>query len=202
MIILKSNFLFNAIAPIYSLFFKKQRGWFLDAVKIAEGIVNLKKFETALDVGCGTGAFCSVLDDLGLSTTGIDTASTMIEIAKRKNRGRDINFIHIDADSPLPFDDNSFDIVTSSFVLHGLQKPERYFLYREMNRVSKNYVIIHDYNDERALLTSIIEYLEGGDYFNFIKFAKSEMEEVFSEVEIINVGVRTSWYICKPTYLE
>jgi hypothetical protein len=74
-----------------------------------------------------------------------------------------------------------------------------------MSRVAKHYVIIHDYNANRSVLTSLIEYLEGGDYFYFIKHARRELQECkaeldrcFSQVEVIQVGKRANWYICTP----
>ncbi len=58
--------------------------------------------------------------------------------------------------------------------------------------------IIQDYNKNRSIMTSIIEWMEGGDYFNFIQHAQNEMEEVFQTVEIVDVGIRAAWYICTP----
>lgn len=78
-------------------------------------------------------------------------------------------------------------------------------MYTEMSRISKKWVIIHDYNDQKTLITSLIEWLEGGDYFHFIRHAEPEMKDCmtelkpcFSKVRVINVGVRANWYICKP----
>jgi hypothetical protein len=74
-----------------------------------------------------------------------------------------------------------------------------------MARVTRNKVIIYDYNQTRALRTTIIEWLERGDYFRFIKDTTTEMEncvsgmkECFSEVQVIDVDTRASWYICTP----
>lgn len=192
---MKNNLLFNAIAPIYSIFYNLQRKWFKEAMLNAEDSINLLNFKNVLDVGCGTGALCSVLHEKGLRVTGVDPAVVMINIAKKKNPN--IDFKLIVAGESLPFSEGSFDVAMSSYVLHGMKSNERLFLYNEMKRVAKDYVIIHDYNEERAILTNIIEYLEGGDYFNFIKSAQKEMEAIFSEVKMVNVGVRSTWYICK-----
>jgi len=53
------------------------------------------------------------------------------------------------------------------------------------------------YYGKRGLLTTIIEWLERGDYFNFIKVAKDELDSVFLDVEVIDVDTRAAWYICK-----
>jgi len=44
---------------------------------------------------------------------------------------------------------------------------------------------------------SLIEYLEGGDYFNFVKKVPEEMEKYYNNVKIIKNGPWNSWYICK-----
>jgi hypothetical protein len=78
-------------------------------------------------------------------------------------------------------------------------------LYSEMRRVTKSKVIIYDYNQNRSLMTSFVEWLERGDYFRFIKNPKSEMEDCisdmkkcFSEVRVLDVDTRASCYICTP----
>ncbi|WP_132102071.1 hypothetical protein [Dehalobacter sp. MCB1] len=67
-----------------------------------------------------------------------------------------------------------------------------------MSRITRHFVIINDYNEKRSLLVNIAEWLEGGDYFNFIKKAQDEMKEVFDEVRIVNVGSRAACNICRP----
>lgn len=197
-----STGLFNFIAPLYGLFFTYQKQ------RYAKNLIAMQHYlkgETILDVGCGTGALCSALADRGLAVTGIDPASKMLSIAKKKNQDMPITFIQADATKPLPFADKQFDLAIASYVAHGMHKEMRDNLYRHMSRVTKHYVIIHDYNANRSPLTSLIEYLEGGDYFHFIKHAQNEMQQCisdlqhcFSKVEVVQVGKRANWYICTP----
>ena len=58
-------------------------------------------------------------------------------------------------------------------------------------------IIIHYYNEKRALHTNIVEFFEGGDYFNFIKSVKDELNTVFPSIETFNVDTRAAWYVCK-----
>ena len=119
--------------------------------------------------------------------------------------GQTITFIQADTTNRLPFADKQFDISIASYVAHGMEQKKRFALYHEMSRVTGSRVIIHDYNANRNPFTSLIEYLERGDYFHFIKHAQTEMQECtnelrrcFSQVEVLQVGKRANWYICTP----
>jgi len=197
------NNLFNIIAPVYGMFYKKQKRHFATIIEDVENELDLKSYKRILDVGCGTGALCSVLNELGLKVTGIDPAEKMLRIAKKKPENKGINFICSNVLKKLPFENNCFDVSIASYVAHGMQKEERKRMYAEMSRVTKSKVIIYDYNQNRSLLTSVIEWLERGDYFRFITDAESEMKncisemkECFTGVRVVDVDVRAAWYIC------
>lgn len=197
--------LFNFIAPVYGLFYKMQKKHYKTILDRVSKEFDLTHYKSILDVGCGTGALCSVLHERSYTVTGIDPAKRMLKIAMDQPENNEIEFLQANVLEQLPFEDKTFDLSIASYVAHGLQKSERKQMYEEMSRVSKSKVILHDYNQKRGLLTTIIEKLEGGDYFNFIKDAKEEMEECmtemgecFSDVHIIEVDKRAAWYICTP----
>jgi|LGVE01.1.fsa_nt_gb ubiquinone/menaquinone biosynthesis C-methylase UbiE len=201
----KDSGLFNSIAPIYGLFYKIQKKNFRKTIEQIQQEFDILEFKSIIDIGCGTGAFCSVLNEKGMSVTGIDAAEKMLKIARSKPENKDINFFQADILEKLPFEDNHFEIAITSYVAHGLKQAQRKQMYAEMGRVAKKRVIIHDYNNQRSFGTSLIEWLEGGDYFHFIRHAEPEMKDCmtklkpcFSEVRVVNVGVRANWYICKP----
>jgi len=129
----------------------------------------------------------------------------MLAIASRQPENQEIRFLQANALERLPFADKSFDLSIASYVAHGMQKSERMKLYAEMNRVTSGSVIIYDYNQNRSLMTSFVEWLEHGDYFRFIKNPKGDMEDCvsemgkcFSEVHVIDVDKRAAWYVCTP----
>ncbi|MBL4768309.1 MAG: class I SAM-dependent methyltransferase [Rhodobacteraceae bacterium] len=62
-----------------------------------------------LDVGCGSGMAASLAADLGANVSGIDASEELLAIANE--RVPKANFQHGDMES-LPFEDNSFDVVT------------------------------------------------------------------------------------------
>lgn len=190
--------LFNIIAPIYAKFYDFQVKYYDETLLKVKDEIDITKYKTVLDIGCGTGALCYVLYKNGLKVTGVDLAEKMVEKSRENLKGTNIKILKVDPSQDLPFEDNSFDIVISSYVAHGLKPEARIELYKEAGRVAKEKVIFHDYNENRALLTTIIEWAERGDYFNFIKMAETEMKENFKTVKVLDVYKRASWYILDP----
>jgi hypothetical protein len=66
-----------------------------------------------------------------------------------------------------------------------------------MRRLAGKLVIIHDYTDKRSLITSILEWGEGGDYFNFIKVVRDEIHDFFGNLQVVTVESRGALYICQ-----
>ena len=185
--------LFDGIASIYGLFFGYQVRMYrriLAANPVCFGGVNCR----VLDIGCGTGALAAALSENGLDVTGLDGSIRMIDVARRLNRHTKARFIVGNALEPI---EGRYDVVVASYVLHGLPQRERFVLYETMKRLATHRVIIMDYNQRRGVLTSLIERLEGGDYFNFIRTAESEMRQIFPSVQILQTGKRAAWYICE-----
>jgi SAM-dependent methyltransferase len=96
-----------------------------------------------LDVGCGTGRFLEALAG-EYERVGVDVSVGMLDRARRKG----LDVVQAGADK-LPFDDESFDLVTTFAVLHHLIDPDvvRAAL-REMARVVRpgGSVIVWDHN--------------------------------------------------------
>lgn len=187
---------FGSIAPYYGLFFDFQIKYYYKILDRVAADFDVTRYKTVLDIGCGTGALCQVLYSKGLQVTGIDAEENMIRVARRKLEDKNITLLTADINQGLTFADKSFDLVISSYVAHGLKLGEREKLYTEMKRLACHYAILHDYNQNRALLTDLIEKIEGGDYPNFIREVEKELRESFSEVHIIEVDKRAAWYIC------
>ncbi len=84
----------------------------------------LKPGERVLDVGCGTGVLtrlaAGVVGEKG-HVIGIDPATKMISIAKENaSREKSRAEFKLSTIENLPFEDNSFDCVLSSFMIHHL----------------------------------------------------------------------------------
>lgn len=95
------------------------------------GPVQNKKI---LDIGCGTGRWCSLLSNLGGEVTGIELSEERVK--DNQQRIPTATFLKMSA-TDLKFDDASFDLVTSVVVIqhihHDLQKK----VANEISRVLK-----------------------------------------------------------------
>ena len=72
-----------------------------------------------LDAGCGSGPTSVALTERGADVSGFDLSAAMIEIARRRLLGTDLQ-VH-DLAEPLPWQDATFNTVVASLVLHYLQ---------------------------------------------------------------------------------
>src|SRR6266511_2124108 len=79
--------------------------------------------ENVIDVGCGTGTLAIAITPKVTpgEVHGIDASPEMIEVARKKSAraGPDVDF-QVALIEAIPFPDQSFDLVTSSLMLHHL----------------------------------------------------------------------------------
>lgn len=104
----------------------------LDLAAVAAG-------DCVLDIGCGTGTQAIAAwrrSQPGGSVVGIDISEKMLAAARRKARraGLHIAFHHADM-AQLPFEDDRFDVVTITTVMHMVQQCRRRLCLGEASRV-------------------------------------------------------------------
>ena len=192
-----STRLFDRIAPIYGRSFQLQYRLYLEIYRRKTVKDILAGCHCILDVGCGTGAMASALRDRGYEVAGVDASLGMLRQAKKRVRPATTTCVLSDVSSGLPFLSKGFDACLASYVAHGLKPLQRPLLYAEMRRLASKLVIVHDYTDKRNLITSVMEWGERGDYFNFIKVVQDELCEFFGNLEVITVEPRAALYICR-----
>jgi SAM-dependent methyltransferase len=94
--------------------------------------IRAKKFATALDIGCGEGRFCRMMQQSGIQTTGIDPTEALIQQARRLDPHGDYRIGIAEA---LNLPDHSFDLVVSYLTLIDI--PDIATAIPEMVRVLK-----------------------------------------------------------------
>ena len=84
----------------------------------------------ALDLACGAGRNAIWLASRGWDVVAIDGASEAISILREHDESIDARVMNLETTAPLPFDDDSFDLVA---ILYYLHRP----LFAEAKRVVK-----------------------------------------------------------------
>jgi len=185
--------LFDLIARPYAWFYQHQVRQAKRTVPILLDALP-QSCTSVLDIGCGNGALCQVLQADIQTVEGCDRSAAMLKQAKRLTSST-IKYTLADTQTGLPYADGSFDLVCASLVAHGMPAQQRKQLYSEMRRISRKYVVLLEYNQTRHWLVNIMEYLEHGDYFNFIKVVDNELEAYFGNLTKLPAGMLAAWYI-------
>lgn len=115
-------------------------GIYRDYEKFLESIFTLsiennnenKRF---LEIGVGTGNLSKYYLNNKLDITGIDQSREMIKIAKKKFPQLKLRLGEF---LKLPYDNNEFDIIVSSYAFHHLNEDEKLQSLIEMNRILKS----------------------------------------------------------------
>ena len=140
------------------------------------------KGKTVLDAGAGTGRVTARLDAAGANVTALDVSPEMLAILSKKLPR--IKTIEADMEEPLPFEDDSFDMIFSSMAIVHIKKTEPF--------LDECYRILKD--DGKLILTNIhyrsplFLYDEKGKYTiqcynHFPRHLRKEAEELAFGVE-------------------
>ena len=127
--------LFNDQATQYALWYQTPEGQYADTLekKLFLKLVRPKSGQSVLDIGCGTGHNLAFFKELELKAAGIDASKPMLAIASKKlGPDAELYWGHAEA---LPFDNDSFDIVTLITVLEFVSDPTK--VLKEAGRVAR-----------------------------------------------------------------
>ncbi|MDX8045602.1 class I SAM-dependent methyltransferase [Gracilibacillus sp. S3-1-1] len=125
-----------------------------------ELLPNNLENKRVLDAGCAAGWYTEQLIDRGARVVAIDVSPDMVHATKRRVDKKAEIHCH-DLTEPLPFENDSFDMVISSLTLHYLK--DWHPTFQEFQRILKR---------EGTLLFSVhhpasdIHLLQNGNYFS------------------------------------
>ncbi|MEQ1888095.1 MAG: methyltransferase domain-containing protein [Alphaproteobacteria bacterium] len=108
-----------------------------EAIRLLIKASGVKPDARMLDVACGPGMVACGFAASGVHAVGIDVTPAMIERAKQLAKKKGLQNVewHVGAVTSLPFEDNSFDVVTCRFAFHHFPIPADAFA--EMKRVCR-----------------------------------------------------------------
>jgi len=166
---------FDILAPFYDIVvgpFSRLRDNVVDFTGAEKGL-------RILDVATGTGKQAFAYAKRGYDVVGIDLSGGMVKVANSKNRYRNATFQVADATS-LPFEDDSFDIVSVSFALHTMPPTIRQGVLKEMARVTKQAgtVVIVDFALPLNRIGKFLVYdlVKAPMGKHFVEFTHSDLE--------------------------
>jgi ubiquinone/menaquinone biosynthesis C-methylase UbiE len=171
------------------------------------GLMDVRKGEKVLDVGCGTGVL-SILAKIAVGESGevdgIDIAPKMITTAQQKSRKANlkINF-RIASVNKLPYPDNSFDLVMSSLMFHHLPVRVKKEGLEEIHRVLKKEgrLFLCDFGSPHILtlplMYLILIWISSTRYQLFGRLPRLINECKFNHVELRKKGLFLEYYLIK-----
>jgi ubiquinone/menaquinone biosynthesis C-methylase UbiE len=150
--------------------------------------------DEVLDMGCGTGRFTIPIAGRAKRTTGLDICPNMIAQARGKADplSLDINFKEADM-ANMPFEDNSFDVVTSMVALMHISLEERQKVFCEASRVLRpgGRMII-------SVKNSVFERVCPVDRFVSIDVTDIENKQLIFTQTKSGKELSASWYSFSP----
>ena len=156
-------------------------------------IFKQHKVKTILDMTCGTGAQAIGLTKRGYTVTASDLSQSMLQIAKEKAKGLNINFVKGDIRSS-KF--GKFDAVISIFNAIGhLSKPDFIKALRNIqNNLNKNGLYIFDiFNLDFMKSGGFInyEFLDKSITYNGTKFVRFNKNNINYKTGVISIKQKT-----------
>lgn len=150
--------------------------------------------QTILDVGCGNGWFINSLHTRYQRVVGLDSSQKALEYVQTEKIHGDI--------IALPFETESFDLVTCLEVLEHL--PYATFIkgLSELERVSKKYIIVSVPNDEDLEFSLVICphcHCRYNPYFHMRSFNHDALKKLFKQFRLIECK-EIGGLVSRPTY--
>jgi len=146
-----------ATAAKYDQWYRSPEGQYADTQEkeLFLKLVQPRRGQSLLEIGCGTGHNLEFFLGLGLDVTGVDCSQPMLQIAAHKLGSR--AKLYPGQANKLSFDDNSFDIVTLINVLEFFPDPTE--ALKEAARVSRKEIYVGILNKNSIL--SVVRRLQG-----------------------------------------
>lgn len=127
------------MAQRYDAWFMSPMGRHVEEVEnqLILDLLRPQSGESLLDVGCGTGNHLLLFRQLGLDVCGVDPSEPMLQVAKEKLGAA--AELKVASAEELPYEDNSFDIVT---LISSMEFAQPLHALSEAARVARSRVFV------------------------------------------------------------
>jgi ubiquinone/menaquinone biosynthesis C-methylase UbiE len=145
--------------------------------------------ERALDAGCGAGEFTAALAEAGAAAVGVDVAEAALLRARARHPSLDFRLVPIDG--PLPFEDNSFDVVWASEVMEHVADTAKWLseVRRVLAPAGRLLVTTPSHGRLRVALLGVGRFSEPlGDHLHL--YTKASLRGLLNEFGFTSIDVR------------
>lgn len=101
--------------------------------KVMRTMLGNMRFDSAVEIGCGTGKNTALLAGIARTVHAIDSSEAMIAKAKEKSAFDNVIFTVADINQPWPREDRAADLITCNLVLEHIS--DLSFVFAEAARV-------------------------------------------------------------------
>ena len=92
-----------------------------------------KTSKTILDLGCGEGSDSLYLTERGFKVLSVDYSPVALELVRKNVKGAKTALI--DLTEPLPFEDDSFEVIIADLSLHYFDSETTFKIMKELKRI-------------------------------------------------------------------
>ena len=167
---------------IYSVNKEEYSQWLVKYINI---IKNCKT--SVLDLGCGVGCDSILLTENGFDVIACDFSKIALGRLNRDNKN--IKTLLLDISKPLPFENNSFDVVVADLSLHYFDEQTTKNIMQEIKRIlTQNGILIARVNSMQDFNHGAGQGEKLEENYYFVKgykkrfFDRNEIEKYFSIV--------------------
>lgn len=154
--------------------------------------------DQVLDMGCGTGRFTIPLAQHAAAVTGLDLSPAMIAQARQKAEQAGVRVAFHESDmATMPFEDGTFDVVTSMLALMHIPLESRQQVFLEATRVLKpgGRMVI-------GVKNAIFERLSRTDRFASVDITDVDQKQlIFTQTER-GEDLSAPWFSFSPADLQ
>ena len=154
-------------------------------------------FNNAIDIGCGEGRFCRLMNNQKTNFTGVDPTISLIQAAINRDP---VGKYVVGRCEDIPFTDESFDLIVNCLSLMNTDNLEKAVF--EMNRILKPggplmIVILTSFNTAGAMKGWVLDDEGKPSHYPIDHYLESRPEMVtFSGIKVIN------WHRPLSTYMR